>query len=314
VRSWKDRLNGNVISWLLESKDPSLRFLTLVDLIGVRPDSSEGLEAREALMSGGPVAKILAAQQPGGHWGREEDFYVRSKYHGTVWNVSLLAEMAADPGDERVRKAGEFVLNWSMRPDGGFTHRGTAEGGEGLAMPCLSGNMAWSLSRLGFRDDPRVQRSLKDLINFVRGAAPGFSKGRCASCRSGTVKVLKALAEVPSPDTEMRSAIASLRAKVARECLPGQGREPRPEWGQVWFPLFWNTDLVEILDILGRTGGLIPEASSAIDAVLSKQDSMGRWALEGSFRGRCLVTFEPLRKPSRWATFRVLRMLKNVRP
>jgi hypothetical protein len=71
---------------------------------------------------------------------------------------------------------------------------------------------------------------------------------------------------------------------------------------------------VEILELLGRTGGLVQQANGALMSVLSKQDDMGRWAQERSYRGRCLVSFEPPGRPSRWATLRVLRMLKHVAP
>jgi hypothetical protein len=314
VEGWKKDLRADPTGWLLDSDDPSVRYLTLVDLIGVRPESNEAREAREELMRSGPVARILDRQRPDGNWGREEDFYVRSKYSGTVWNVNLLAEMGADPEDERVRRAGEFVLRWSQRVDGGFTHSGTADGGKGLGMSCLSGNMVWALSRLGFRDDPRIARARGALVDLCGGDDTGFFKGRCTSCRSGAIKMLKALCEIREPRADEVHAMTMLREQVVCECLPGQGRGPRPEWKEVWFPLFWNTDLVEILDILGRTGELVPEAGPALDSIITKQDGEGRWRLERSFRGRCVVTFEPPGKPSRWATLRVLTMLRQAAP
>jgi len=311
VSDWKERLNGDPTDWLLDGGDPSVRYLTLVDLLDVKRESGEALDALDEVMESGPVEKLLRSQQPGGHWGREEDFYNRSKYRGTVWNVSLLAEMGADPRDERVKRAGEFVLRWSQGSGGGFGHNGTPAGGKGLALSCLSGNMVWALSRLGFSDDPRTAKARERLVALVHGDGTGFSRGRCVPCRSGAVKVLKALHEHVGSEDEA-AAVSELRERVALECL--QGRGPRPEWYDVWFPLFWNTDLVEIIDLLGLTGGLIPEAGRALELILSKQDEKGRWALERSFRGRCLVSFDPPGRPSRWATLRALRMLKHVAP
>lgn len=313
MSDWKGSLNADPTDWLLEGGDPSVRYLTLVDLLDVRRDSGEALEALGDAMRSGPVEKLLRSQKPGGHWGREEDFYVRSKYRGTVWNISLLAEMGADPQDDRVRRAGEFVLRWSQKSEGGFSHNGTPAGGKALALSCLSGNMVWALSRLGFADDPRIARARERLVALARGDGSGFSGGRCVACRSGAVKLLKALHEHTSTEEEA-AAVSGLRERVVQECLPGTGRGPRPEWNDVWFPLFWNTDLVEVLDLLGRTGGLVPEAGSAMELILSKQDDRGRWAQEKSFRGRCLISFEPPGRPSRWATLRVLSMLKHVGP
>jgi hypothetical protein len=313
VSDWKDLLNGDPTEWLLESEDPSLRYRTLVDLLDADRNGSEALDALDEAMRGGPVDRVLRSQHPDGHWGREEDFYNRSKYRGTVWNVILLAELGADPRDERVRRAGEFILRWSQRSDGGFSHRGAPAGEKGLALYCLSGNMVWALSRLGFGDDPRILKARERMVAVVRNDRSGFSAGRCVPCRSGAVKMLKALHERVGSDDEA-AAVSELRERVIRECFPGQGRGPRPEWNEVWFPLFWNTDLVEILELLGRTGGLVQQANGALMSVLSKQDDMGRWAQERSYRGRCLVSFEPPGRPSRWATLRVLRMLKHVAP
>ena len=101
-------------------------------LCGLGEDSPEVREARAALMAGEQVQKILSRQEPGGYWGKPEDFYERSKYKGTVWNVILLAEMGADGSDERIRRACEFLLNWSQdRRKRGFCSHGERSGRTG---------------------------------------------------------------------------------------------------------------------------------------------------------------------------------------
>jgi hypothetical protein len=311
MREWKDLLNSDPTEWLLESKDPSLRYLVMTELLDVDADSSEARELRERLMAEGPVAKLLASQQPGGYWGRQEDFYINTKYFGTVWNLILLAGLGTDPEDERVRKAGEFVLTWSQRQEGGFTHLGSEQGGRKLSLPCLSGNLTWSLTKLGLGKDPRVVRSRAALVDVTDGPRLWSSGGRCLRCRSGVVKVLKALATVERTSTEERAA-QKLSDIVIQECLPGGEREVGPEWTRPGFPLMWNTDLVEILDTLGTLGRDGERSLVALDTILSLQDAEGRWPQGGAFRGRCLIPLEPLGKPSRWTTLRVLTMLRRI--
>lgn len=62
-------------------------------------------------MVSGTVSTILATQEVGGYWGIPQDFYVRAKYKGTVWNIITLAQLGTDGNDERIHKAGEFILN-----------------------------------------------------------------------------------------------------------------------------------------------------------------------------------------------------------
>ena len=76
------------------------------------------------------IEKILSKQKAGGYWGEPGNFYVYTKYKGTVWTVILLAELGASAEDQRIRDACEFLLIWSQhRESGGFAFHGAAETG-----------------------------------------------------------------------------------------------------------------------------------------------------------------------------------------
>ena len=76
----------------------------------------------------------------------------------------VLAELGADGTDPRVKAACEFILeNSQERRLGGFSMHRVAKTGGGRAsevIPCLTGNMVWSLVRLGYLDDSRVRRDI----------------------------------------------------------------------------------------------------------------------------------------------------------
>lgn len=318
-----------VIDWLLEEKDPTVRYLALRDLMH---EKGEGLaEVKGAIMASGPVPRILAKQQPEGHWGRPEDFYVRSKYKGTAWNLILLAELCADPEDQRVRQACESILRWSQdRSSGGFAYMGTGEKGgrRSAVLSCLTGNMVFSLVRLGCLEDERVRQGLDWLANYMRfSLEPMASKewpyvhDRCwrdHTCRSGAVKALKALAEVPKRrrSAEMRRTIEEgaeflLSQHIFRKG-PGSQEVSRPDWLKLGFPLMWNTDILEILDILTRLGYQDTRMHDALNRVLSLRQPDGRWLGENRFQGRFLAQFERNGEPSKWVTLRAIRMLDTM--
>ena len=155
------RRTSEVLSWLLEPDHPSVKYFALRDLCGLRESDPQVREAKAAIMADGPVPRILAQQKAGGYWGIEADFYIRAKYKGTVWSLILLAELGADGADPRIRNACEFMLRWSQdRQSGGFSYVGSASGGgfHSGVIPCLTGNMVWSMLRLGFKEDPRAWR------------------------------------------------------------------------------------------------------------------------------------------------------------
>ena len=122
-------------------------------------------------MTTGAVPQILANQNDDGSWGLPEKFYTL-KYTGTVWTVLLLAELAADPADPRVRKACEFILSHSWNEEtGGFSYQQSARTETGLSsgvIPCLTGNMVYSLIRLGYLDDEQVQRAIDWIVTWHR--------------------------------------------------------------------------------------------------------------------------------------------------
>src|SRR4030042_3729074 len=88
-------LKANPLPWLLEEDNPSVRYFALVDLVGAASRDRRVVEAKKAIMEKGIVPKILAGQKKGGYWEKAEDFYVRTKYKGTVWQLIILAELGA---------------------------------------------------------------------------------------------------------------------------------------------------------------------------------------------------------------------------
>lgn len=78
-------LESNSLPWLLEEDNPSVRFLTLTEIMGFRPSHPEVEAAKAAFMERGVVPGILQRQKRGGYWGNKEDFYVRAKYRMSIF-------------------------------------------------------------------------------------------------------------------------------------------------------------------------------------------------------------------------------------
>ena len=98
-------LKADPTDWLLEEDNPSVRYFTLIDICGRAEADSVVRRTKDEIMETGVVPKILVKQQSGGYWENARDFYIRSKYRGTVWQLVILAELGADENDSRVRKA-----------------------------------------------------------------------------------------------------------------------------------------------------------------------------------------------------------------
>jgi hypothetical protein len=184
-------LDPDTVAWLLEVDDPAVRYFTLTALLGEPAASAEAAAARREIMTTGAVPRILAAQGDDGHWGDRDRFYT-AKYTGTAWQLIILAELGADGADKRVRGAYEAILRDSKDPEsGGFSVNRSKNAGGGLhssVIPCLTGNLVFSLIRLGYLEDPRVRLAIDWITTYQRfvdaeGEAPPvgpMTRGRCA--------------------------------------------------------------------------------------------------------------------------------------
>ena len=323
------QIDPGTVSWLLDGDDPSVRYLTLTNLLGVPPDDPDAVAARAAIMTDGTVPRILAAQLDDGHWEGRDRFYT-GKYRGTVWQLVILAELAADGADPRVRAACEAILRDSQdRESGAFSMARAKRDGGGLhsqVIPCLTGNMVWSLVRLGMAEDPRVQRAVDWIATYQRfddgdGAPTGWPYepyeicwGR-HTCHMGVVKALKALAAIPadrrSPEVERTLADGAeflLRHHVHKRSHD-LTQDSKPGWRRFGFPLMYQTDVLEILGILTSLGYRDERMAEALDLVAGKADADGRWRLASTFNDRFVVPIETKGEPSRWVTLRALQVL-----
>jgi hypothetical protein len=321
---------GAVLDWLLEEEDPAVRLFALTRLCGEAEDSPKASGARAALMKAGPVAEILSRQEKGGWWGEAGKFYT-DKYGGSVWQLLMLAELGADGDDPRVGASVEFLLASSQdRESGGFSTEPSARGGgrPGLVVPCLTGNMAWAMIRLGRGEDPRVAAAIGWILahqqarDGVEGPPSAFAHDEAIepcfgrhSCFMGVVKALKALAAIaPRARSEVAEAkIAELAEFILVHRVHKRSRDlskvSKPGWLKFGFPLMYQTDALEILCVLAELGLRDERASEAADAVEAARGSDGRWRMANSFNGKTLVDIEKKGEASKWVTARALYAL-----
>ncbi|MFW9951751.1 MAG: nitrogen fixation protein NifH [Candidatus Thorarchaeota archaeon] len=332
MSNWKSILNNYPLDWLLEENNPSVRYFTLVDILDKDESHHEVKEAKQDIMNSDIIRKILSKQKEGTYWVNPENFYVSTKYKGTVWSFIILAELNADGKDYRIKQASEFILNNSQdRKSGGFSTRGNEEDGgfHEQVIPCLSGNMLWALIRFGLLEDQRIQYGINWILKYQRlddaiETPPRdwpYDKYKSCwgkhTCHMGVVKNLKALAEIPlsKRTIKMNNFIHDAVDYILEHRIYKKSHQKsaiaKEEWTQFGFPLLWKIDALETLNILTKLGYKDDRMEDAINLVLSKQNQEGKWILEKSFNGRVQVNIEQKGKESKWITLNAIRALKQ---
>ena len=332
MSDWMSVLKGDPTEWLLEEDNLSVRYFTLTAILDESESQREAKEAKSEIMKVGAVPSILAKQSNEGCWEAPQRFYT-AKYKGTVWQLIILAELGADGKDERVKKACEFILaNSQDRESGGFSvwPGAKTEGGKHSGViPCLTGNEVWSLIRLGYLEDPRVRKAIEWITTYQRfddgvSESPrGWPYDRFKicfgkhTCHMGVVKALKALAEIPvgkrSKDVvkTIEEGVEHMLKHHVHKRSHDLNRVSKPGWLRFGFPLMYQTDVLEILGLLTKLGYRDKRMQEAVDLVVSKQDSLGRWNMENTFNDRFHANIEQKGKPSKWITLNALKTLKG---
>jgi hypothetical protein len=328
--SYLDQLPADPLPWLLEPDpaNPGVRYFALRDLLERPEDDPEVRQARRDVMSTGPVPAILAAQNETGYWFKPGPGY-SPKYRATAWQILFLADLGADPSDERVDRGCEYLLQYNPAPNGAFSYTSQTSSG---AVHCINGNLIYALLRLGYASDPRLQAAMDwqaraitgegDVAYYKSGTAgPGFACGinLGGACGWGAVKALKALNAVP---TEMRTPLINRAIEASVEFLlsrdPAAADYPYTNrvsstWFKFGFPLSYWSDVLENTTALVDAGyGDDPRLANALRLILDKQDSRGRWKLENGLNSKFWKDVEERGKPSKWITLRALRVLKRL--
>ena len=328
---WTSRLASYPIDWLLEADNPSVRYFALTELLELPESDAQASEAKRNIMHRGVVPAILE-KQVDGRWNEPGKFYT-SKYHGSVWQLIVLAEHGADGSDPRISTACEYVLESSQDRQGhGFSHQPGARGSGGRhtdVIPCLTGNMVWSLIRLGFLEDERVQRAIDWIARYQR-----FDDGDTAppsqwpydryeicwgrhTCHMAAIKSLKAVSALPPEqrDERIESVIGCgceyFLAHHIYKRSHDLSKVSKPGWLRFQFPLMYQTDVLEVTRILLDLGYRDDRMQEAIDCIAGKQDPEGTWRLESTFNGKFQVDIERKGRPSKWITLRALSVLKR---
>jgi hypothetical protein len=276
------------------------------------------------------VKAILAAQTPEGYWNKPDNMYL-PKYTASTHSLLILAELGAKrtPAIERgMDHLFKFQLDsghfTTVQPK---TKRGYASTLTDGA--CFTGNILYYAIHFGYLNDPRIQRAIDFLVRTHSSKDGGWSCRAYpinpagvfpANCYMGMMKALRGLAAIPE-----KHRSASLQALLKKDIevtlenhlfrylrAPDGSRKAKPGWTRFGFPLFYQSDALEVLDTLTRLNVRDERMQDAIDLVLASRGSDGKWRLQNTFNGKMCHDIDVKGQPSKWITLRALNVLRRL--
>jgi hypothetical protein len=193
---------------------------------------------------------------------------------------------------------------------------------------CLDANILHYLNHFGYLDDPRTGKLIGFLLEDHSPEEAGWkcraypiepAKVFAPNCYMGAAKVLRTFAAIPlgCRSSEMNAIIEQEVKSVLENGVyrylrnPDGSRKDKAGWKRFGFPLFYQVDILEVLDALTRLGEKGAWMEPAIELILDAQQGNGPWLLKHTFNGKMWIDIDVKHKPSKWITLRALRVLKR---
>jgi hypothetical protein len=313
------KIPEKVIEWLLEEENPSIRYRTMVELQDLSEKSSKVKKAKKTISESPVVQNILQKMHPDGYWevkkrdGRMVGAGVEyADWSTTHFVLSYLAELGITRDNSQVEMATNRYLSL-QQPDGDFWNH----------FSCLYGINIRTFLKLGFHEDPRVNKTielLKSMIREDQGYLCELHEGKyktrlTKSCYRGTVKVLFALSELPQIWTEpyVKRVLSYFLDRNVLYKTKKPSEFVTRETGKTIFPFSYRAGLLETLYALGKMGyGEDPRVQNAWQILQDHRTSTGRYILDWTPGKTTNRYFYPGKKggENKWVTFYAYLCLK----
>ncbi|MDN4614182.1 hypothetical protein P5G50_06915 [Leifsonia sp. F6_8S_P_1B] len=305
----------DVVVWLLDS-DPALRWQVLRDLTDA--DAATVAAERARVATEGWGAQLLALQDADGRWDggtyrpgwAQEDRPFFDAWTATHFSLQQLVDFGIDAEAPEVREAVARVrenVRWEHDDEPYF---------DGEVEPCINGVALVVTAYLG-EDGTRIADTLAS-TRLPDGAWNCYAEygARVSSFHSTicSVEGLAAWDRTGRATDEHREALRTgeeylLERSVFRRRSTGAVADPRMT--MLSYPVRWFHDVLRGLDHFRERDLRDPRLADAVELLRSKADADGRWALENVHEGPTLLDFDEREGwPSRWVTWRALRVLR----
>jgi len=312
-------MDDQVIQWLLEEKEPSVRYRTLVELLDRPCDSAEVIGARAQIADCKNVERIFARADSSGLFPHKPEYYG----NWTTFNyLTILAELGLSGDDPRVERVVDWILTPGEDKKEHFVQNEFPDAyilDEANLGSCGQVRFLSTLVRLGYLHDPRVQRLIEVFVEkgrFDGGYLCKWKKSRHdgqepKSCYAATVPALRVYAELPVAYRCGRKLEKLIAYFTERNMIYNRGDANH---------IIASTDLglsdggvspiIGIAYSMCKLGlGNIPQMKAVWENLDHKPSTDGKYILEWTNSKKAILMDKPGR-PNKWITLYMLLFAK----
>lgn len=302
-------MDENILKWLLQG-DVSIQYQVHRDLLKNRRE-----DLKQRMVTQGWGAKYLGLRHENGHWG--SGFY-QPKWTSSHYTLLDLRNLCM-PKTKAIAESIHAILVNEKGPDGGVNPGKTILQSD----VCVNGMVLNYASYFGAK-----QESLKSVVDYIlQQQLPdgGFNcrynrQGARHSSLHSTLSVIEGINEYARNGYSYRTGELLQKELEAREFILQHRLFKSDKTGKIIdkrmlmlsYPSRWRYDVLRALDYFRHTKvDFDDRMEDALDVLLKKQRSDGRWPLQQKHPGKSHFDMETVGQPSRWNTLRALRVLKH---
>lgn len=328
-------LKSDPIEWLLEKSEPSIRYLTIKEIL----NNPETEIYYQQLFEDTRIKNIIGGS--GDLLGSIKNFDIF--YKGTMWFFAEAVEHGLDRRSAKINQTAEYILQKYQTPTGGFTLNWKPQ----KMVSCRTGDMVRFLIQAGFVDE-RIKRGIEwisihqrhdggwlhcpisgmcDQINLVlfHKSGKGLKReGRydIPSCVYASIACAHALADYSYKTGSNEYAGNLLKAAeyflnhslfIEPGKFPVMPKESRNnDFSLLGYPVLSQYDILHGLLFIGKIGLLNDRrCGEAFNCIMSKQNEDGTWHLDTARTGMLYGDAKKnhVGNKSKWVTLKVLRLL-----
>ncbi|NHJ04563.1 MAG: hypothetical protein EAX90_07055 [Candidatus Heimdallarchaeota archaeon] len=320
---------SDVINWLVNS-EPYIEYNTRVDLLDQLKIDNKVIIAKEKLLKDSRIENFLQElkEWPGYPLKRHND-----AAH-LIHKLSFLADIGIGKENSVIQQVSQKIFT-QQSDEGAFqliinipTHFGGSGEDEHLWMLCDAPLILYSLIKVGWGEEQRVQAALKHIASLVKEngwpcAASSKLEGKFRGpgrkndpCPYANLVSLKALSEHPKWRNSKECKIGAEilldlwdQRKERKAYLFGMGTD----FKKLKAPLIWY-DILHVTEVLTQFDWLKKDErlQQMIEIIRSKVDENGFYTAESIWRVWKDWEFGQKKEPSAWITFLVYRILKRM--
>jgi len=305
----------NIIDWLLESENVSIQYRTLTELLDI-PESDNKVKIYKSKISDSKaVSDILGKMTQEFYWIQKKsttkeiigDDVEYGSFATTHFCLSYLSELGMTKEHPQIEKACERYLNL-QKEDGDWWHHIT----------CLSGYNLRTFIRLGYKDDYRIQRTIKMLLTTER-QDNGYlcdmhekKKRNIKSCVRGATKVLLGFAELPEywNHSRIKNLVLYFLNRGGIFKTRDKTKIVNDDMKRLSYPIIWRANIYEILYSLSKMGyGRDERLLGAWEYLEKFKNNTGKFKLDWT-PAQCPWKVGKRDEENLWITFYILLAYK----